>query len=1367
MGARRFDAELVAKNYGYALKASPQVIKSWDPGLWRGPRILVPIKMEALVVTTQNAAGPWAKVKINPEAIPGYADAAPDGSETGADAAQPEPFETYSERATGVHLHWALPDGLTKGVQEQTPEEVPPEAEETELPEQPEAPPPQETDFPVIPDRWLVVRMYAGSGDDRRRRVKAWVIESEEDDPAARVTPLAQWKEDRSDEKRARWMTALGQGDPAFAAYYDNVRNILGFHDDLESGIRDPLSYQVLGWYSHPEDDPLHQPKTKEAWFALLEQLGWTLDGEIEDQEKRVEQAADEAKERLGEVGLQARYDLIDNAQFTLPVQTAVTGEILQANFPVADDGDSIVEAAVSESVQSAASKVVSLGEGMAAVADASLSAFATEQNEFAKYWPRQILCHGLVVGVFWNGHSASVSGLDDRPKNVGIAVGNTAAESISALVAEKSDTAQVEKILSAFHYGMLPELSQPDGLATLESLLHGEDFVSKPGGFVVDTIDEGDLFPQRARSEVAPNQISQPVARKRSGNVSLAKETELKAKSSPAFYVLEDEPKAAAYDGIGRYGVNLSFQKEKFAVQDKPFANILAEYNPSVIEKVGNAFRKRPRRRVPIRRAMPRYFEPRDPVILLTGAGRAYKHGEDGYYTDEGKLICRITGETIHEMSIIIGHTLTDDLKVRATVTGIHVAHDSLLSGQIPPECAFLYDEALFLDHTNAPIIAESLAKDDAYINAVAPAGAVVRDELSVENLTHKAVVEQTMLWQPTLEQYADAQAVAALSGMEGKRPSPLGHLIWRQPWTPLHLDWEVAWFPSPNGERDWRLGENDLARIDDSELGVDDAEPVTYTGRTLLTPAISRLLADRITKFLEDEEKGESDLTSDAQETVLDAALSELKKLDVLACSFGGLHDLMIGLEETYHFTANEEGDTAVPTIDETAEQKEDAPLFPVRAGHFRLQRLRLIDAFGRFFDVSDSQLSAPIRAADVEAEQPDLIQMPPRIVQPSRLMFRLLSAESDEEEATKLKAPVCGWIMPDHLDEALEVYDTLGINQGQVQVQPDGTGLEWQSVPGNPGPLGGPPNLENTHLDQFVGGMLTWGLQDTAAASNGSETELKESALSAFLRMTDATLWTVDPLGREGNEHLSVLVGRPLALVRAQLRLELEGEPVTPELARTPFAVRLGALTRLHDGLIGYFVNDDYSQLYPVHETIAAQTRVTRPRQGFLGAIQTVDGFYKSFNANESIDPVDHPYINTEPTIKIRPQQTVRLTLIVDPRGGVHATSGILPRKRIELMREHVAQALDNISITFRIGPVLSDPETIRMPLPAEIKGGWSWVRRTSATVWQVDPVVNETDDAQLSATPAHITEGWLKLSGALNSGESDSESETANL
>lgn len=67
-----------------------------------------------------------------------------------------------------------------------------------------------------------------------------------------------------------------------------------------------------------------------------------------------------------------------------------------------------------------------------------------------------------------------------------------------------------------------------------------------------------------------------------------------------------------------------------------------------------------------------------------------------------------------------------------------------------------------------------------------------------------------------------------------------------------------------------------------------------------------------------------------------------------------------------------------------------------------------------------------------------------------------------------------------------------------------------------------------------------------------------------------------------------------------------------------------------------------------------------------------------------------PIEQPWIVRDPTVGARPGRRALLTLLMDPGGKVHATSGILPRKSIGLLRDWTAGALARIAPTFRIGP-----------------------------------------------------------------------------
>ena len=76
-------------------------------------------------------------------------------------------------------------------------------------------------------------------------------------------------------------------------------------------------------------------------------------------------------------------------------------------------------------------------------------------------------------------------------------------------------------------------------------------------------------------------------------------------------------------------------------------------------------------------------------------------------------------------------------------------------------------------------------------------------------------------------------------------------------------------------------------------------------------------------------------------------------------------------------------------------------------------------------------------------------------------------------------------------------------------------------------------------------------------------------------------------------------------------------------------------------------------------------------------------------------------------------------------------------------------------ENMDVTFRVGPLLQQQQSVRMPLPAEIRGGWSWIQKSGVGLLatEVSEVTPSTHQARLSDTPARIREGWLKLSDAL--------------
>jgi hypothetical protein len=204
-------------------------------------------------------------------------------------------------------------------------------------------------------------------------------------------------------------------------------------------------------------------------------------------------------------------------------------------------------------------------------------------------------------------------------------------------------------------------------------------------------------------------------------------------------------------------------------------------------------------------------------------------------------------------------------------------------------------------------------------------------------------------------------------------------------------------------------------------------------------------------------------------------------------------------------------------------------------------------------------------------------------------------------------------------------------------------------------------------------------------------------------------DSALESIDPPNLTRQQDTAVLVGRPLAVVRASIDLQLQGLPAVDQTwtalrrdlhsstrqtagftdVRVP--VRIGDYRQLSDGLVGYWV-------------------------------ETPGGFDDVFNAPLS-EPIDDPGIRThadgETAILQAPSSPAQtFTMLVDPRGSLHATCGVLPVKTIDIPAEQYTDALGRIEVTFATGPILSSARDVEVPLPTGQEDAWSWVEATPA-------------------------------------------------
>jgi len=134
--------------------------------------------------------------------------------------------------------------------------------------------------------------------------------------------------------------------------------------------------------------------------------------------------------------------------------------------------------------------------------------------------------------------------------------------------------------------------------------------------------------------------------------------------------------------------------------------------------------------------------------------------------------------------------------------------------------------------------------------------------------------------------------------------------------------------------------------------------------------------------------------------------------------------------------------------------------------------------------------------------------------------------------------------------------------------------------------------------------------------------------------------------------------------------------------------------------------------------------------------------------------------HTFVNNlETDFVVTFNQPVTLTMLADASGGIYATCGVLPRKKLTMPREFLEEGLRALEATFRTGPVLALPAKVDVtPAVAsvDIQGyRTEFVRKPPLAPAFVEvPVPEVVPVGELPLKRAVLTEGWLRVYQAKN-------------
>ncbi|NES68067.1 MAG: hypothetical protein F6K24_23905, partial [Okeania sp. SIO2D1] len=423
------------------------------------------------------------------------------------------------------------------------------------------------------------------------------------------------------------------------------------------------------------------------------------------------------------------------------------------------------------------------------------------------------------------------------------------------------------------------------------------------------------------------------------------------------------------------------------------------------------------------------------------------------------------------------------------------------------------------------------------------------------------------------------------------------------------------------------------------------------------------------------------------------------------------------------------------------------------PWRTGALDISGLRILDTFGRVQDIADPE---NVQVVTTAAMTPPFttnrqVYLPPRLAQQARLNFQWMSASQGEVETNDHPAttPVCGWIVPNYLDNSLMVYKTHGQSLGMLQVR--GNSPQWLPMPGR----NSVPTIEEvkSEINPYLGQLL-----DYLVGQN-------EDFFTDFLTAANAALETIEPDNYAQHQSIALMMGRPLALVRARVNLELKGQPsisqnaadtrvdvevegeyvprVTHDFEKVKLPIRIGDYRQFNDALVGYWIEGS-DNTYQDSIFYAPQS------------IYVPNANIKTLFENQS-DETPDTAVNLEQTLEPETAQT--LAMLMDPRGKINATCGFLPARTISIPPEQYAKALQSIEVTFLSAPIIGSPDRDRLQisLPQDADYTWSWLAKEGVE-WSETTTIDKFDAKASFAGANKIQEGWLKLSQAAQNDDS---------
>jgi hypothetical protein len=1360
----------------------------------------------------------------------------------------PAEFSGSSNKWTppaGMHLHWALPDALTTQRRDSKSS--------------------GKSRFPMVPNRWLVRCSTQNAG--QWRIASEWVIESDylhprpgrnakaiadtivfpivppkayrdmlagatipPDEPTkedyrqsphyysapyrymGRNQALGDWQsngqlqDEYLTDYRSEGLTAIGNGDPMFAALYSNCHSVFGMKD-YQTGSTYPRRYDVVGWYDAPDQDCLslfHVLQEPDLYKALRSEYSWAVDNPASD---------------LPQTSLYyARLTMNQSPASQLPSPSM--------NISIGNTATEALSAYIADDIAPALSATKAaeqkrIEEQLEAINLHSklghLTLDLTSKFQEARHEKGFAAKYG---GAMWS-----------------VQVRSTAKKASDGEAASKSDITLPIRLSHALNELNIAQAAYDRANDEIETLRHRcfadwfrfEMHYNKSGGVLIsadggnNTTSYDDLIKDWKNNALpttgflaAPQDV---VDYSNAGDLKRLKKL-----------LAETGKLNIVHSKDGRYEVTVGQIVDNPRVVNLPTSAQLVvahlETLAAFLESANSTEEMKRKKQVYqlIRKVAPRFWRPNDPVVLLEGATAqsTLRHGQDGRESEDGTLACSYLDVTLAEPNLTaelrkngtagtaFGSVFTEIEKLFSQKAGIafqtqdkqpwnpiileweavvYPEHDGTKNNSYNAGVDFDADYVdtnyeFDINATDFKLKKRPSVLDNSSEHGTNFSGRALLTPHSTKQIAYNistyllglslADLKQEAIPDSQLSDQTDYDLDTQLIAW-AKKYLTLTDVPSLQDLASLRDDAEIL--AQQSAVSAWMTSQFPFREAKGKKLidlvAVSQAHATWYTERPMVDeatgtiinfgnlPAIRKLDDPINTAIITFVKIGSYNVLSQSLGGFNDALLTRMQSLQLPVWDYRVLKNVDPNIPQTSEWR-NFASDLNLSIADGArAQPLFDVDFMPIRSGLMQIRKLYLIDTFGQILEITPAkvtksepmtvsrnlaQTSAIAKKPVTVKEDEKYIYLAPRLAQEARINLRWLSADrgsaagdGDEVETNDHPAttPVCGWFISNNLDGSLMVFDTDGKALGSIGKQITASQdkiIAWRPVPGVINRLH-MTDIKNAHLRNLVTYLARLGSADNSW-----------TFWNAFLAATNSAMENIAPESFAQHEALALLVGRPMAVVRASLSLEVQGlaavnqgwwaylhdmagkrnyDRTTNQFDQVSFPVRVGEYSQLNDGLVGYWVESD---------------------DGYRGDL------FRSSEIDRSNDPQHIVNHGTRQAITIPlavHDAACKLMMLVDPRGSVHVTSGILPTKQISIPPDQYAAALRKMEVCFLTAPILTSLDDIELPLPAEEGYQWSWLTRPGAELWaETQGIKAATTHGQFSEQK--LVEGWLKLS-----------------